>query len=548
MTCYGIEDKGIATGYAIKKELGKVFCKNCGKEIGSGKNFCPYCGTNLQEDKVTATKDVEKGIVSLKKKYIISAIIGIAIIGGLVLGGLGVTKLITSNTSSSISTVENIESQNQVQDTVEQAEVSNEEGIKEAEQEAKDYTFEELTSSESPILGYWISEDGEMELYIGYDTLGSGEGLSIYEVESNRSELYCSGVDCYDITGNTNEVIFKTKNPDYQVVLNLNLVDNNTIQLLRQRPDDTSGDETTTHLQLKRRTQLDEQVLSQVVGKWKTVEGCTLEIINNGEVKYKYADNNTGEVKYQTQTGNTVDKSETMTIYAGDTLVFSIKNKIVFLDTRFAIGDTYTCRYDHRLTLDYITNELTGAAQEGGSYTTQAGKVGTQSGELVNVLIAYQEFLDKECAEHNEEPKLLMVDIDNNGMPEMVRAGKCDATAMTLCTYSNGKVEPLYVSHGGWGYIPNANTVEVSGAQCGDIWWYKYSINNGKWEMTDKAECDDMGTFHRINDRDVSAEEFQQHTRGDNSNIVYLDEEDYNCDPWNCTYVEEAYWQYIKSN
>lgn len=97
-----------------------MFCKSCGKEIDQKINFCPYCGTNLQEDKNMTAKKVEKNKIGTpKNKYIVPAIIGVAAIGGLVLGGFGVTKLITLNTSSSdVSVVENREPQEQTQDII----------------------------------------------------------------------------------------------------------------------------------------------------------------------------------------------------------------------------------------------------------------------------------------------------------------------------------------------------------------------------------------------------------------------------------------------
>ncbi len=58
-----------------------MFCKNCGKEIEEGVEFCPNCGTNNKEEKETVVVQNNTGIKSTSnnssKNWIVTLILSI---------------------------------------------------------------------------------------------------------------------------------------------------------------------------------------------------------------------------------------------------------------------------------------------------------------------------------------------------------------------------------------------------------------------------------------------------------------------------------------
>ena len=117
-----------------------MFCKNCGKEVSEGANFCSVCGTVIDNETVTeqsgndlliakkkSTSKIRVAIVSLFLLFLAG------IVSGSIIKGDGEKKAIAKSEITSVENNENVVEEEPAIELVEKTELQKEEVIEEKE-------------------------------------------------------------------------------------------------------------------------------------------------------------------------------------------------------------------------------------------------------------------------------------------------------------------------------------------------------------------------------------------------------------------------------
>ena len=81
----------------------------------------------------------------------------------------------------------------------------------------------------------------------------------------------------------------------------------------------------------------------------------------------------------------------------------------------------------------------------------------------------------------NGNATYVLIDVNGDEIPELVRVGANMAEGETVATYANGEVQEVQIYRMGIKYVPSGNVIDNSSGSMGEYYDQIYKIEDGKW-------------------------------------------------------------------
>ncbi|MBQ8147340.1 MAG: hypothetical protein IJ040_00960, partial [Lachnospiraceae bacterium] len=306
---------------------------------------------------------------------------------------------------------------------------------------SSEYSYVKLISEQSPIMGYWQSDKAGM--YIGYNVSGGGEGFTVYLQSQDVDFQLLHRYEDYTYSGGNGNIKFSKNTDYYNVVYDIQVVDNNTIELTV-----TNGgyDGTVNTEYTFKKGEIPRELLAQFEGTW----------IDGGEVFGSWA-NPYGEVvnlvccdecgslhgKDSSEAYNyNFHQDEYISIYDGKDLHYYFLYEGLWI-----VEDEYEWAYPYDFNMVYSVN---GDMLVVRGFTSQAIGIDytcfredSEQAQVAEALNAYQEYIT-----NNTEffVGVELVYVDGDVIPECIVKCQFDTASREreyMLTYYGGQVVVL---------------------------------------------------------------------------------------------------------
>lgn len=364
------------------------------------------------------------------------------------------------------------------------------------------YNYVQLISDQSPILGYWQSDEAGM--YIGYNTSEYKEGFVVY--------VYTGGgmIDCFNykfgwsMSGNAEQLMFAKENG---LNMEMTIYDENNIKC--SSDIFTTGTENNGELIFEKK-EIDSSVADMFVGDWEEIftrEDSTYSISYDGKFKYEHGDNKSYDERVEE---DGIVKMPTIVLYDG-------KGSLAFVDT-FTEHPEY---FDLEKTIPISVLSFSLYSQEnimGVNYYQVVAqptqyycyKVGSSQEEFWDAMSAYDEL----ASTQTDYKKVSLIYLDDNDIPELILWDTGE-----MYTYANGtpiKIECWELTHLAGAGVSTFNYVPRTGkflAQKHPSWHYFYydGVSTTKQYFYSSMIVDGPRCFKgETSDIPLTYEEFEQ--------------------------------------
>ncbi len=359
------------------------------------------------------------------------------------------------------------------------------------------YSYVQLVSEKSPILGYWQADNAAM--YIGYNVSGGSEGFTIY---------YSIGYD-YGIINHLDKWAFldgpgyfKVFNVDYESEYKFTVKDDKSI--IVDVSDGTSYS--------FEKSDIPNKVREAYAGTWidngggvGTI-GNEIELFVCSECGYMH-DKSLDEVFH---------KSPVVELYNGTTLHYIVPHKGLFADLGGeGIGRIVWSGYKYQISPD---DELwtESYAIEGGAGDYTYVRSDSEEAKLLKVLEEYQKYADQYVEILGYE----LLDIDEDGMPECILS--CgDVRNCFVLSYKNGKLiacPDSLVSRSEAGYQSDTHNIIITSSISGGLYACEfYHLDENGFSKLGYASLDESNgadRYYWVEGEDTDAFKYNEYVDG----------------------------------
>jgi hypothetical protein len=368
-----------------------------------------------------------------------------------------------------------------------------------ADETAGNCSFAKLISEDSPILGYWQSDNAGM--YIGYNTTDADEGLSIWlytsdkwiQMMSTKYKFYASGQQ-YELSGDTGFLAYVSSTDDVEFTI----TDDDHITVNFQSDNYTGsndgGDAYISDYEFTRGS-ISEDMFDEIGGNW-IIEyvaglgvGTSLEVTYSDDT-YHYTETDSSGAEFSCVHDKTTDESGNVTMPV--IVMYDGVDGVVFLNPTIDIDD------DGADFIGFAYREFTTYENDGDKLLYDCGycggggieaylyREGSERYDTLVMIKAYQEFISEDDP---DAVAYYMGYLDDDDIPEVF---VCNSTVPAytqgqhIYSMKDGVVTDMSdFEIGEYGYLDyyEKNGVVKSWYNgYGDYYGYYYILTNGKLE------------------------------------------------------------------
>jgi hypothetical protein len=370
--------------------------------------------------------------------------------------------------------------------------------------------FPKLISKDSPILGYWQSDNAGM--YIGYDTTNANEGFSIWMFTSDKwvqmmstKYPFAGSGQQYELTGDTGLLTYVSSADNVE----FRITDNNHITVDFQS-DNYSGTDYEGNAYITKyeftKGNISEDMMDKMGGKWivdyGTDVGTNIELTYSDDT-YHYSESNSTEVVNNCVHDKTTDENgnvtmPTIVMYNGvDEISFinpevgsdgGTEDVVKFLYTSFSIyeDDSDKMMYD------------SGLCGGGGGLFFDMYREGSDRYNALTMIQAYQNFIS---ADYSSGYVYTMGYLDDDDIPEVFVTSDTPnhGDGQWIYTMKNGEVSKLgEYAYGEYGYVTyyEKNSIVLSIYEgFGEYQENYYKLENGALNVWHKLLVENYDSF-----------------------------------------------------
>ena len=352
------------------------------------------------------------------------------------------------------------------------------------EEPIKEYTFEELTGYDSPLLGYWQGED--CAAYIGYNTTKSNEGfiiwLKVRNIDMLGGKTILNSHTGYTFSGDSHSIIYKPQANGSgvidkpEVTVSINSADNMTISFDYSSFEGHAGNYPVGSYDLTR-SDMDKSIIKNYEGHWICPEN-------------DYGESEETDVSFDYKDGLIIDNN----MYADEDLVsFSLFDgkEIIFVmpyeafdNGSFPIGYKYKGYIVEGDVLRYTRFSEVGLETSLGNQN-DFYREGSEELEVQTAIAAYQDYIREHDSEYFQAGLAYLFASD---IPVLfMNKNTSGIDGMFMFMYDNGEIRELgnyntdfnygYGHYGTVGLIERQGIVIVSDVRYGYYTSYYWKLD-----------------------------------------------------------------------
>jgi hypothetical protein len=401
--------------------------------------------------------------------------------------------------------------------------------------DASTCSFEELTGENSPLLGYWQSDNSGM--YVGYNTTMNEEGFSVWMYTSDKgvqmfSDVYAMGEngEVYTLSGSDGKLEYKNSGND----VSFTVADDTNMSVDFQSNTYTGtnedGEEYISKYEFKK-CNLSEDMMDAFGYKWISADlGEQCEITYSDDMyHYTWIDKN-GNVNSTCNHGRKVvdEDGEGGEEMVDDVIMYNGKDSLIFinpyvLDAEHVYIVYYFYSYDTCEEDQYQILSRNGYSEgiSGEHYLYQEGSdkynemtVIQKYEDYINANAPYAKTFEFAYVDGDDIPELFTCDEGNeNGVPS-------HATGLSLYTIIDGNVVQVAEYLGSFGtvdYYEKQGMLFGGYAGQGDSDYGYYKLENGtlnlwhSFAFREYVENDEIGYRFYIDEEEVDESRYESY-------------------------------------
>ena len=287
------------------------------------------------------------------------------------------------------------------------------------------YNYVQLISDQSPILGYWQSDEAGM--YIGYNTSEYKEGFVVYVYTGTKFEIFNAKTG-WSIRGDKEQIYFVNENGR---TMELTIYDENNIKCVLEHSVNVT--EIVGEFVFEK-GEIDPDVAGRFVGEWQECfsKEHKFSVSYDGRLSYQYGESKSYDERVEE---DGIVRMPTIILYNGH-------DSIIFIDTYTEIPEyvdtendipiksasLQLCKDEDMMRIHW---EVTGASNVNCEYHY---KVGSPQEEFWDAMYAYEEL----ASAQTDYKKVSLIYLDDNDMPELILWDKGE-----MYTYANGETAKI---------------------------------------------------------------------------------------------------------